>query len=370
MSSARPPVLVIVDPSIGRTGAFTCAQNMALALQGHRPALLVVPREARFSAVDLAPFAGVERLALRASSRSCPAALAWLVALIPSGWRLRRLLRETRATHLVLNDFYLLQGVICRLLGFRGRIITWVRVEPKRAGGRLTGLLWALIGLSSDRVIAVSGSVERQIPAWLKPTVLYDCLASLPDRPASPPVYGRLVYLGHLMRGKGQDAAIEAFAAIAADVPDAVLEFHGGTLGLPGNEEWKEALQQRCRDLGLASRITFHGPYTNPFTALSGAYAALNFSVSETFSFTVLEAMSAGVTVIATDSGGPAEIIQHGATGVLVPVGACAAMSEAMAALLANPAQTAAMGVAAARSVSERFTAAAYRQQLLALLRV
>jgi glycosyltransferase involved in cell wall biosynthesis len=299
-----------------------------------------------------------------------PAALAWLAALLPSGLRLRRLLRQTRATHLVLNDFYLLQGVICRLLGFRGRIITWVRVEPGRAGGRMTGLLWALIGISSDRVIAVSAFVQRQIPAWLKPTVLYDALATPPAHPSRPPVPGRLVYLGHLMPGKGQDAAIEAFAAIAADFPDAVLEFHGGSLGVCGNAEWQEALQQRCRSLGLERRITFHGPYGDPFLVLSGAYAALNFSVSETFSFTVLEAMSAGVAVIATDSGGPAEIIDPWVTGVVVPVGACAAMSKAMAALLANPAQAAAMGAAAARRVSERFTSAAYRQQLLQLLGV
>lgn len=369
VTSLPDPFLVIVDPSIGRTGAFVCAQNMARALQGHMPALLVVPQQAQFNSSDLAPFVGCERLALRAETRALPAALAWLAALIPSGLRLRRLLARTKATHLVLNDFYLLQGVICRMLGFRGQIISWVRVEPKRAGGRFTGVVWCLIGLSSNRVVAVSRFVQRKIPNWLKPVVLYDCLAAGPKLEATPARIGRLVYLGHVMPGKGQDHAIEAFAAIADRFPQAVLEFHGGTLGVESNQIWQQQLQQRCRVLGLNQRISFHGSYDDPFVPLQGADLSLNFSESETFSFTVLEALSAGVPVIATDCGGPAELIDDHQTGVLVPIGDRVAMAQALDALLSNLDETAAMGRAAARRMKQRFSMLAYQNQLLSLLK-
>jgi glycosyltransferase involved in cell wall biosynthesis len=368
----RPPApfLVIVDASIGRTGAFVCAQNMARALQGHMPALLVVPREAQFSSSELAPFVGCERLALRAATRALPAALAWLVALIPSGLRLRKLLARTKATHLVLNDFYLLQGVICRLLGFRGQIISWVRVEPKRAGGRFTGVLWRLIGLSSNRVVAVSHFVQEQIPTGLRSVVIYDTLFSKPIPQAQEPRYGRIVYLGNIMPGKGQNHAIEAFASIAADYPDAVLEFYGGSLGVIANEQFQQQLQRRCKGLGLEGRVSFHGLYSDPFVILNNAYIALNFSESETFSFTVLEALSAGVPVISTDCGGPAEIIKDQITGILVPAGDHAAMARAMSRLLDCQTDTAVMADAASHSVASQFTVKAYQDQLMSLLRV
>lgn len=361
-------LLVIVDPSVGKTGAFVCAQNMAIALEEYLPSLLVVPLNALHGIEELRPFKDCKYLRLRFDSRILPASLSWLLALIPSSLHLRWLLAQNKATHLVLNDFYLLQGVICRLLGFRGQIITWVRVEPKRVGGRFTILLWSLIALSSNRVVAVSCSVQQHIPAWLKPIVLYDCLVSDPKLQANPALFGRLVYLGHLMPGKGQDHAIEAFAAIAARFPQALLEFHGGTLGVASNKEWQQHLQQRCTSLGLEQRISFHGPYDDPFVPLIGADIALNFSDSETFSFTVLEALTAGVPVIATNSGGPSELINDQKTGVLVPVGDHAAMAQAMAERLNNLEQTAAMGKAAARSTMQRFSFYAYRLHLLALL--
>jgi len=357
--------LVIVDPSLGRTGAFVCAQNIARALNGVMPCHLVVPQFSRFTTDDLQPFQSTSRLVLRSTSRRIPASYAWLLTLIPSGIKLRRLLAQTKATHLVLNDFYLLHGIICKLLGFQGHIITWVRVEPKRAGGRFTALLWMLIGLSATRVLAVSYFVQQRIPAWLKPFVLYDCLASCPEKPNQDCVYGRFVYLGHLMPGKGQNHAIEAFARIADIFPEAVLEFYGGTLDVPSNIEWEKNLLRRCQLLGLHDRIVFHGPYVDPFIPLKRAFVALNFSESETFSFTILEALSAGVPVIATDCGGPSELIEHKQTGSLVPVGDHIAMASAMAEFLNQPQTTVTMGEYAFRRMKDRFSMEKYRNQLL-----
>jgi hypothetical protein len=54
MKGYPAPFLLIVVISIGRTGVFVCARNMARALQGHMPALLVVQRDAQFGGSHLA----------------------------------------------------------------------------------------------------------------------------------------------------------------------------------------------------------------------------------------------------------------------------------------------------------------------------
>ena len=95
------------------------------------------------------------------------------------------------------------------------------------------------------------------------------------------------------------------------------------------------------------------------------AYAALNFSNSESFSLTCLEASAHGLAVIATRCGGPEEIIEDGVTGFLVPVGDIEAMAARMADVLCNPEMAAAMGEAGRQMVGQRFSIAQFHAQLL-----
>ena len=69
------------------------------------------------------------------------------------------------------------------------------------------------------------------------------------------------------------------------------------------------------------------------------------------------EASARGVAVIATDCGGPAEIIEDGATGYLVPIDDVEAVAERMRRLLSDPVGARAMGAAGAKLVRERFRA-------------
>ena len=60
----------------------------------------------------------------------------------------------------------------------------------------------------------------------------------------------------------------------------------------------------------------------------------LNFSESESFSMTTLEALAFGTPIIATKSGGPSEIIENGVTGILVEVNNIQAMSNSIIGLV------------------------------------
>lgn len=368
MTPASPKLrLLLVDPSIGRTGALLCARQMAKALQGQATCDLFLPEGATPPEADLAHFNSCQQLNLRNPGRNPLSLVHWVWALLSSSVRLRWHLHRLRSTHLVLNDWYLLQGILCRLLGYRGVILTWVRLDPWRFGRRPAAVLFRLIAATSSRLVVVSRHVQQRLPRGVASTLLYDTLPQ-PPLPCLPLNGQRLVFVGNYTPGKGQDLAIEVFARLASIHPEATLEFHGGTLGRSGNARWRAELEARTQALGLADRIHFHDFASDPRQVLQGAYAALNCSEAESFSLTVLEASAAGVPVIATACGGPAEIIVPGITGLLVPVGAVDRVAEAIHQLLADPALTRQMGAAAAAHVRQHFDPAVYRQQLISLL--
>jgi glycosyltransferase involved in cell wall biosynthesis len=90
--------------------------------------------------------------------------------------------------------------------------------------------------------------------------------------------------------------------------------------------------------LGIAERVTWHGWVED----VGGRYRAADLYVSasrkEGFPNALLEALAHGLPCVATDCpSGPAEILDRGAYGALVPVGDDAAMAEAILAALAQP---------------------------------
>lgn len=362
------PVIYLVDPSVAVTGAFVCARNIAQALEGRARVVLVLPTHSAINPEDTIPFAAVRRLPIRPLRRSVGAILAYVPALAVASVALRWLMWRDKALILIVNDFYLMHGSICRLLGFRGRLLTWVRIDPG-VFGPLPSWLWLrLAALSSDRLIAVSRHIQGRLPRGLRTELLYDSLDPLP--PSAPPdaAANRFVFVGNYIAGKGQDHAIEAFAALSDDHPQLSLHFYGGDMGLPRNQLYRSALAARVRELGLQKRIFLHGFASEPNAALSGALAALNFSNGESFSMAVLEAQGAGLPVIATRSGGPAEIMRDGKTGMLVEVADIAAMTEAMRVLARDPIRAAAMGAAGRTRVAQFFSRDAFRNQLITLL--
>lgn len=90
-------------------------------------------------------------------------------------------------------------------------------------------------------------------------------------------------------------------------------------MGLPKNHRYHAQLMRRADELGVAQAVAFDGPISDIRKAFAQADIALNFSESESFSRTCLEALAAGVPLIATDCGGPAELFEHGKSGYLIP---------------------------------------------------
>jgi L-malate glycosyltransferase len=362
--------VAIVDGSVARTGAFVCARNIALALKGTAEVMIFLPKEATLDADDLDAFVAVHRLPIANLRRSVSDTLLYLPKLLASSWSLNRVLRREGCRHLVLNDFYLMHGAVCRLLGYRGRILSWIRMDPLIFGGVANAWL-RIAKWSSDELVAVSKYIESRVAQFAVARFIYDTLApsSRPCKPAQQSKRRQMVFVGNYVKGKGQDDALEAFARIARRFPDAELAFFGGDMGLAKNRAYRSGLQERAQQLGLGRQVVFHGFIKDPQSALADAYLALNFSTNESFSMTVLEASGAGLPVIATRCGGPEEIIEDGVTGLLVPVGDTEAMAEAMQQLLRDPHRAAGMGVAGRLRLMEHFSAEEFRRNVLSALK-
>jgi glycosyltransferase involved in cell wall biosynthesis len=362
-------VAYILDGSTAVTGALVSAREIARALDGDVEVTLVLSDTAEIPAEALADFAAVRRVAIRPLRRSLRAVLGYFPFLCVAAVQLRLLMWRDGARCLIVNDFYLMQGVLLRLLAFRGRILTWVRIDPA-AFGRIARLwIWAA-ARASDRLVAVSRHIRSLLPGTVYADVLYnpvsgEFLARAPDSATSDRSF---VFVGNYIQGKGQDVALEALARVLKEIPDARLEFHGGDMGRGRNRAYRTALEERAEDLGIREAVHFGGFSADPRRVMSGKLAALNLSRSESFSRTVLEASASGLPVIATRCGGPEEIIVEGRTGFLVPVGDAEACACRMIELCQSPATARRMGEAGRDHVMSSFSPAAFRDRLRALL--
>jgi len=149
---------------------------------------------------------------------------------------------------------------------------------------------------------------------------------------------------------KGHEIFLEAAAAVAAAHPQAIFAVMG-----EGPE--REKLRRRAEALGIGSRVRFAGWVADPALALRGVDVVVFSSrpVVETAPLAGLEAMAAGVPVVATDVGALREIVEHGVSGLLVPPGDAPALARAVQELLADADLRRAMGERARAAVVERY---------------
>lgn len=167
-------------------------------------------------------------------------------------------------------------------------------------------------------------------------------LAEFAALPAAPPFDRSYIFaVGRQVHVKGFDVLIAAFARVAAAHP-------GVDLVIGGDGPERAALAAQIAMQGLAGRV--HLPGWLDRAATRAYFAHCRFFVlssrAEGFGITNLEAMAAGKAVVATRVGGVAEVVQDGATGLLVPPDDAPALAADLARLLADPALATALGQA------------------------
>jgi glycosyltransferase involved in cell wall biosynthesis len=169
--------------------------------------------------------------------------------------------------------------------------------------------------------------------------------------------------VGSIQPWKGQDEAIKALAEIVRRGIDAHLLIVGDE-----NRVFTAALREQVSAYGLEQRITFTGYVNEPMQFIRMADVVLVCSRWEAFGRVIVEAMLAGKPVIATvNSGGTAELIEEGKTGLLYERGNHIELADKIQYLYKNPVVRSKLGQAGYASVVGRFTQERYVQEMLDL---
>lgn len=144
--------------------------------------------------------------------------------------------------------------------------------------------------------------------------------------------------IGRIAPWKGQHVFIDALARAFAD-GDELGVIVGSAMFGAEEVEYETSLHERARSLGLSERIVFRGFRSDVFRELIGMDVCVHASTTpEPFGQVVVEAMLAGTPVIATDAGGPKEIVTDGVDGLLYPPGDVDALADALRRLRDDPA--------------------------------
>jgi len=237
-------------------------------------------------------------------------------------------------------------------------VTTWYGVELRWVQSSLPWLRWFVRWALkiSDTIVAISSYTAREIARFAQ--VAVEVIPyTLPFAEGTSQARQRaggfqVLFVGRLVERKGVKHLIEAIARL----PDARLVVIGD-----GPE--RQALETGTRDLGLGTRVDFRGRVSDD--ELRATYAASDALVlpsildargdTEGLGVVLLEAMSYGVPVVASDIGGITDIVEHNKSGLLVPPGDSAALTQALERLSRDTALAQRLGAAGEQRVRSAF---------------
>ena len=297
----------------------------------------------------------------------------WLATVV----RLARIFHR-RQPDLILNwaaKTQLYGSPAAALAGMPGRVLWWQQGIP--TGDWIDRCATALparaVGCYSN---AAARAQARLLPT--RPTFVVSAGAHVADAqlasadaasvalelPPGTPVVG---LVGRLQPWKGQDRLLGAQVLLH----ERGHRFHtvivgGDAYGL--SPQYAGSLPSLVRRLGLADSVTMTDqvPDAGPF--IDRMDILVNASDPEPFGIVLLEAMARGVAVVAVDSGGPAEFIEHGRTGMLAASGEPQALADALEPLLASAALRRELGEAGRERFMRDFTDVALRERFFGQL--
>ena len=208
---------------------------------------------------------------------------------------------------------------------------------------------WA--GRRYDLVLAISRAVERfLVDGYGYPAAKVRCIPLgwvgeplPPDRGPFPTV----VCVALFRPEKGHRVLLDAFDQVHRQLPDARLI-------LVGQGELQGELEAKVRALALEGSVDITGPVAEVWPYLAKADVFALASTSEAFGIAIVEAMAAGLPVVASRVGGIPELVEEGVTGELFAPGDSEAMASHLVRILASPELRSRMSVAAREAAEER----------------
>ena len=220
-------------------------------------------------------------------------------------------------------------------------------------------------GAFSDKIIAVSRAVRRSmVHAGTRPeqiAVVYNGI-----EPIAIPSAEEKATLLQSYGGKAGEKAVgmvarleevkdhETFLLAAQNVLEKRKDVR---FYIVGDGSLREELERRVLELGISEWVTFTGFIKDVEKIEVALDIAVITSKAEALCLSIIESMIAGIPAVGTDSGGVAEVIQHGENGFLVPVGDADELAERIEELLADDEKRKAFGAHAKKYAESMFMA-------------
>jgi glycosyltransferase involved in cell wall biosynthesis len=250
-----------------------------------------------------------------------------VINIAPYAWRLRHGFQRDRVAIVYLNN-----DPICNFahaLAARLAHIPMI-LHARGFSADTPAARWVLGAI--DHCVAVSNAVKTQLMTLgldgSRCTVVPEGLDldRFYPRPPLPTLRSELGYdavdqvitlVGGLIDWKGQDVLLDACPAIFESVPNAKVLLVGSAYGR--NNDFADAIARRVQDASFNGRVQLVGAREDVPEILALSAAVVHASTSpEPFGRTFLEGMAMGRPVIASNEGGPREVVTDGVDGLLI----------------------------------------------------
>ncbi|MFB2917366.1 MULTISPECIES: glycosyltransferase [Aerosakkonema] len=333
--------LAIFHPTLTGGGAEKVIVNLigGFVDRGVNVDLVLVRAEGPFVAL-IPPEVRVVNLGYKRLVLSMPAFVRYLHQSQPT-----TLLTAFEDTNLIALWSRKLAGVSTRIVVSVHNTLSWEsQITTQGIKRRIGPYLARWFYPQADAVVAVSQGVAEDLvnlgfsannmKAIYNPVVtpeLFQKITEFPQHPwfapDSPPV---ILGVGRLEKQKDFPTLIRAFAKVHSQRPAKLI-----ILGEGIDRPYLEAL---VRELGVAENVALPGFVANPYAYMARSAVFVLSSLFEGLPTVLIEAMAAGTSPVSTDcKSGPAEILENGRYGKLVPVGDTEAMAEAIISTLDRP---------------------------------
>ncbi|MEP6768407.1 MAG: glycosyltransferase family 4 protein [Acidobacteriota bacterium] len=242
-----------------------------------------------------------------------------------------------------MDGVFLAYGNAKRVVAVKGGLAEEARFERGAARLRLTvearlearnvrraDLVIATSAYSKGRILEDYGAAEERVVVVPEPVDLLRWQRTLASN-AGAPEEGAILCVAHLYPRKDVATLLDAVSRLPSPA----------RLTVVGTGPERRRLERRARELGLAGRAAFLGHV--PFERLASEYGRASVfclpSRQEGFGIVFLEAMAAGLPIVAARAAAVPELVVDGESGILVPPGDAEALAAALGRLLSDPAE-------------------------------
>ncbi len=326
--------------------------------------------------------AGVESLVIRFSARSLwhlAAPWVWLrharVAL-----RLRKLVLE-RGVHLlhVSDPLGLLLAVPAARAGARLVYqVNYLGEAPRRfvwrmAARRLVARVLAFSEAQRAEIAAFAPELTARtqvVPVGIDPAAPSEGSRAVRLRLGIPEAVPLVAMFARFDAMKGHATFLLAAREIQTSLPEVAFAIVGGALNagvLPHVSRVRDGVLRLRQKLGLEASVHVTGFVPDIAAVMAACDVVVCPSLREPFGLVVVEAMAAGVAVAVSDSGGPAEIVEDGRSGLHFRTGDPASLAKAVVRLLGDRELRDRLAAAGRSRVAVRYTRAQYARAMESL---